>query len=52
MRRKKELYNRALGEKSERAWEDYKGASKKAKHVVREANEEDWLRCGKELQKS
>ena len=23
VRRKKELYNRALGEKSERAWEDY-----------------------------
>ena len=46
------MYNRALGEKSERAWEDYKKASKEAKRVVREAKEEDWLRCGKELQKS
>ena len=52
VRRKKELYNRALGEKSERAWEDYKRASKDAKCVVREAKDEDWLRCGKELQKS
>ena len=52
VRRKKELYNRALGEKSKREWEDYKRASKEAKRVVREAKEEDWLRCGKELQKS
>ena len=29
--------------KNERAWEDYKRASKKAKHVVREAKEEDWV---------
>ena len=46
------MYNRALGEKSERAWEDYKKASKEAKRVVREAKEEDCLQCGKELQKS
>ena len=46
------MYNRALGEKSERAREDYKKASKEAIRVVREAKEEDWLRCGKELQKS
>ena len=52
VRRKKELYNWAPGEKSERAWEDYKRASKEAKRVVREAKEEDWLRCGKELRKS
>ena len=52
MRRKKELYNRALREKNESVWEDYKTASKEAKRVVREAKEEDWLRWGKELQKS
>ena len=43
VRRKKELYNRALNEKSEKAWEDYKSASKETKRVVREAKEEDWL---------
>ena len=52
VRRKKELYNRALREKNESVWEDYKTASKEAKRVVREAKEEDWLRWGKELQKS
>ena len=52
VRRKKELYNRALREKSESVWEDYKTGSKEAKRVVREAKEEDWLRWGKELQKS
>lgn len=31
----RKLYNRALGEKSERAWEDYKRASKEANHAVR-----------------
>ena len=43
VKRKKEMYNRALGEKSERAWEDYKKASKEAKRAVRETKEEDWL---------
>ena len=52
VRRKKELYNRALREKNESVWEDYKTASKEAKRVVREVKEEDWLRWGKELQKS
>ena len=46
VRRKKELYNRALGEKSQRTWED-KRASKEPKRVVREVKEEDCLRCGK-----
>ena len=49
MRKKKELYNRALVEKSEGAWEEYKRPSKEAKCVVREAKEEDWLQSGKEL---
>ena len=49
MRKKKELYNRALVEKSEGAWKEYKRAIKEAKCVVREAKEEDWLRSGKEL---
>ena len=38
--------------KSEGAWKEYKRASKEAKRIVREAKEEDWLRSGKELQKS
>ena len=52
VRKKKELYNRALVKKSEEAWKEYKRASKEAKRVVREAKEEDLLRSGKELQKN
>ena len=51
VRRNKELYTRALGEKTERAWEEYKKANKEAKRVVQEAKEEELIRCGKEFQK-
>ena len=40
------MYKKALGEGSDRAWEDYKVAKKEAKRVVREAK---WVRCGKQL---
>ena len=50
MRRKKELYKRALGEKTEREWEEYKRANKEANRVVQEAMEEELIGCGKELQ--
>ena len=46
------MYKKALGERSDRAWEDYKVAKKEAKRVVREAKEADWVRCGKQLQKN
>ena len=44
------MYKRALGEKTERAWEEYKRANKEAKRVVQEAKEKELVRCGKELQ--
>ena len=46
------MYKKELGEKSERAWEEYKTAEREAKRVVREAKEADWVRCGKQMQKS
>ena len=46
------MYKKALGERSDRTWEDYKVAKKEAKRVVREAKEADWVRCGKQLQKN
>ena len=52
VRKKKDMYKKALGERSDRAWEDYKVAKKEAKRVVREAKEADWVRCGKQLQKN
>ena len=53
VRKKKDMYKKALGERSDRAWEDYKVAKKEAKRVVREViKEADWVRCGKQLQKN
>ena len=52
VRKKKDMYKKALGEGSDRAWEDSKVAKKEAKRVVREAKEADWVRCGKQLQKN
>ena len=46
------MYKKALGERSDRAWEDYKVAKKEAKRVVKEAKEADWVRCGKQLQEN
>ena len=40
---KKELYRKALNEKTQEAWETYKKASKEAKQVVREAKRETGL---------
>ena len=51
VRKKKDRYKKALGERSDKAWEEYKVAKKEAKRVVREAKEADWVRCGKQLQK-
>ena len=52
VQKKKDMYKKALGERSDRAWEDYKVAKKEAKRVVKEAKEADWVRCGKQLQKN
>ena len=52
VQKKKDMYKKALGERPDRAWEDYKVAKKEAKRVVREAKEADWVRCGKQLQKN
>ena len=52
VRKKKDMYKKALREGSDRAWEDYKVAKKEAKRVVWEAKEADWVRCGKQLQKN
>ena len=52
VRKKKDMYKKALGERSDKAWEEYKVAKKEAKRVVREAKEADWIRCGKQLQKN
>ena len=52
VKKKKVMYKKALGEKSERGCEEYKTAKREAKHVVREAKEADWVRCGKQMQKS
>ena len=52
VRKKKGMYKKALGERSDRAWEDYKVAKRKAKRVVREVKEADWVRCRKQLQKN
>ena len=51
VKRKKDLYKKALSGKTEGAWEEYKRANKEAKRVVKEAKEEELVRCGKELQK-
>ena len=45
------LYKRALGEKTESAWEEYRRANKEAKKVVEEAKEEELVRFEKEMQK-
>ena len=50
--KKKELYKKASGRKSERAWEEHKTANRGTKHIVSEAKGADWIRCGKQLQKS
>ena len=50
VKRKKVLYKRALGEKTESAWEEYRRANKDAKKVVEEAKKEELVRFGKELQ--
>ena len=52
VRKKKDMYKEVLGERSNRAWEEYKVTKKEAKRVVREAKEVDWVRCGKQLQKN
>ena len=52
VRKKKDMYTKALGEGSDRAWEDYKVAKKEAKQVVREAKEADWVTCGEQLQRT
>ena len=52
VQKKKDMYKKALGERLDRAWEDYKVAKKEAKRVVREAKEADWVRCRKQLQKN
>ena len=52
VRKKKDMYKKALGKGSDRAWEYYKVAKKGAKRVVREAKEADWVKCGKQLQKN
>ena len=52
VKRKKELYRKALNEKTQETWETYKKASKEAKRVVREAKERDWIRMSKQLQKN
>ena len=52
VRKKKDMYKKALGERLDRAWEDYKVAKKESERVVREAKEADWVRCGKQLQKN
>ena len=44
------MYKKALGERSDRAWEDYEVAKTEAKRVVREVKEAEWVRCGKKLQ--
>ena len=49
VKRKKELYRKALNEKTQEAWERYKKASKEAKRVVREAKERDWIRMSKQI---
>ena len=48
MKRKKVLYKRTLGEKTESAWEEYRRANKEAKKVGKEATEEELVRCGKD----
>ena len=35
VQKKKDMYKKALGERSDRAWEDYKVAKEEAKHVVK-----------------
>ena len=50
MKRKKDLYKKALSEKTVGAWEEYKRANKEAKRVVKEAKEEELVRCGTDLQ--
>ena len=52
MKRKKVLYKRGLGEKMESAWEECRRANKEEKKVVKEAKEDELVRCGKDLQKN
>ena len=49
---KKDLYRKVLNEKTDVAWERYKEANKKARRVVREAKERDWIRWGEQLQRN
>ena len=41
---KKDLYRKALNEKTDEAWEKYKEGNKEVKSVVREAKERDWIK--------
>ena len=43
VRKKKDMYKKALGERSDRAWEEYKVVKKEAKCGEREATGANWV---------
>ena len=49
---KKDLYRKALNEKTYEARKKYKKAKKEAKRVVQEAKERNWIRWGVQLQRN